>query len=88
MMPERARLPMFIAWECCGNWKRKSSLDTAYTEQCVGLINDDETPVGQVHLGVVHLFDVSEPLVAPRETEILNAGFLPIDEILAGSRSV
>ena len=59
------------------------ALDTAYTEQCVGLINDDETPVGQVHLGVVHLFDVSEPLVQPRETEILNAGFLPIDEILA-----
>ena len=59
------------------------ALDTAYTEHCVGLINDDETPVGQVHLGVVHLFDVSEPLVQPRETEILNAGFLPIDEILA-----
>ncbi|MDZ4659603.1 MAG: phosphoesterase [Bythopirellula sp.] len=59
------------------------ALDTAYTEQCVGLINDDETPVGQVHLGVVHLFDVSEPLVQPRETEILDAGFRPVEEILA-----
>ncbi len=59
------------------------ALDTVYTEKCVGLINDDETPVGQVHLGVVHLFDVNEPLVQPRETEILNAGFRPVDEILA-----
>lgn len=58
-------------------------LETAYTETCVGLINDDETPVGQVHLGVVHLFDVSEPLVQPRETEILDAGFRPAKEILA-----
>jgi predicted NUDIX family phosphoesterase len=57
-------------------------LDTAYTETCVGLINDDETPVGQVHLGVVHLFDLSEPLINPREADILDAGFRPVDEIL------
>ncbi len=57
-------------------------IETPYTERCVGLINDDETPVGQVHLGVVHLFDVTEPMVHPRESEILSAGFQPIDEIL------
>jgi predicted NUDIX family phosphoesterase len=59
------------------------SLDTTYTEKCVGLINDDETPVGKVHLGVVHLFDLSEPLIQPREVDILNTGFLPVDQILA-----
>jgi predicted NUDIX family phosphoesterase len=59
------------------------ALDTAYTQQCVGLINDDETPVGQVHLGVVHLFDVAEPRVHPRESEILDAGFRPVADILA-----
>ncbi len=36
-------------------------IDTAYAEKIVGLINDDETPVGQVHLGVVHLCDVEQP---------------------------
>ena len=36
-------------------------IDTPYTERIVGLINDDETPVGQVHLGVVHLCDVEQP---------------------------
>ncbi len=58
-------------------------IDTAYTERCVGLINDDETPVGQVHLGVVHLFDVEEPAVRPRKTELIECGFVPVEELLA-----
>ncbi len=58
------------------------AIDTPYTDTCVGLINDDETPVGQVHLGVVHIFDVEQPAVRPRETEIIDAGFRPVDEIL------
>jgi predicted NUDIX family phosphoesterase len=58
-------------------------IDAEYTEECVGLINDDETPVGQVHLGVVHLCDVAKPAVRPREADILNAGFRPVSEILA-----
>ena len=49
----------------------------------MGLINDDETPVGKVHLGIVHLFDVELPNVQrSREEEILNAGFQPVDELL------
>src|SRR3990170_1600345 len=36
-------------------------VNTAYTEQCVGLINDDQTEVGRVHLGIVHLMDVEHP---------------------------
>ncbi len=59
------------------------NLDTRYTDRCVGLINDDQTPVGQVHLGVVHLFDVERPAVWPREADILDAGFRPIEELLA-----
>jgi hypothetical protein len=33
-------------------------------------------------LGVVHLCDVERPLVRPREADILDAGFRPIEEIL------
>ncbi|MEX2315881.1 MAG: phosphoesterase [Pirellulales bacterium] len=58
------------------------SIDTAYDEQIVGLINDDETPVGRVHLGVVHLCDVAEPLVRAREADVLEARFRPAREIL------
>jgi predicted NUDIX family phosphoesterase len=58
-------------------------IDTPYSNTCVGLINDDESAVGRVHLGVVHLFDVERPAVRPRESEIIDAGFRPIDEIMA-----
>jgi predicted NUDIX family phosphoesterase len=56
---------------------------TSYTSQLVGLINDDQTDVGRVHLGVVHVFEVSEPAGAPREPDIVDAGFVPVDELLA-----
>ena len=55
---------------------------TPYSQQCVGLINDDQTEVGKVHLGVVHLFDVARPAVEPRESEILDTGFRLVDELL------
>lgn len=58
-------------------------IDTPYREQCVGLINDDESEVGRVHLGVVHVFDVESPAVRSRETEIIESGFRPVSELLA-----
>ena len=44
-------------------------IETPYTDSCVGMINDDLTEVGKVHLGVVHLFDVERPAVQPRSRE-------------------
>jgi predicted NUDIX family phosphoesterase len=58
-------------------------IDTPYSARCVGLINDDQTEVGRVHLGVVHLFDVEQPAVQPRETDLLETGFRTVPEILA-----
>lgn len=59
------------------------AIDTPYTARCVGLINDDQTEVGSVHLGVVHLFEVERPAVRSRESEIIQSGFRPVEEILA-----
>ena len=42
----------------------------------------DETEVGRVHLGVVHLFDVERPAVHPREQQMLDASFTPIEQLL------
>jgi predicted NUDIX family phosphoesterase len=61
------------------------SIDTQYTEQCLGLINDDQSEVGRVHLGVVHVFDVERPDVRPLEPNIVEAGFRSLDQILADS---
>lgn len=49
----------------------------------VGLINDDTTPVGRVHLGVVHLFELDRPAVTPREDGLAEAGFLPVATVRA-----
>ena len=46
-----------------------------------GLINDDSTPVGSVHLGVVHVHDLENPLVAPREVGLADSAFVPIAEL-------
>ena len=58
-------------------------LETSYREDCLGLINDDATPVGQVHLGIVHVFDLDEPRVRRREKELIRSGFAPVAELLA-----
>jgi predicted NUDIX family phosphoesterase len=58
-------------------------LETAYRERCIGLINDDSSPVGQVHLGIVHLLDLDEPRVRAREEGIADGGFAPLPELRA-----
>ena len=57
-------------------------IDTSYAESVAGLLNDDQTDVGRVHLGVVHLFDVDSPRVRPREDDIADASFRPVRQIL------
>ncbi|MBN2293727.1 MAG: phosphoesterase [Pirellulales bacterium] len=57
-------------------------IDTPYWSSCVGMINDDETAVGSVHLGMVYLFDVERPAVEPRESEIIECSFRPVGDIL------
>lgn len=56
-------------------------LQTRYEERCIGLINDDATPVGQVHLGIVHIFELAEAKAQPREQALTNAGFAPLAEL-------
>ena len=58
-------------------------LESEYEEQCIGLINDDSTPVGQVHLGIVHVFRLHEPKVRRREQALTRAGFAAIEELLS-----
>jgi predicted NUDIX family phosphoesterase len=42
----------------------------------VGLINDDATPVGRVHLGVVHLVELEGRDIVSREDGLADAEFL------------
>lgn len=52
-----------------------------HTQKIVGLINDDSNPVGQVHLGVVHLFDLDTMEVRSAEDSITDVEFLTLGEL-------
>jgi predicted NUDIX family phosphoesterase len=56
-------------------------IESGWTEDCLGLINDDETEVGKVHLGIVHIFELDNPQVQPREKSMINAGFVSLEEL-------
>ncbi|MFO0929521.1 MAG: phosphoesterase [Gemmataceae bacterium] len=61
--------------------REEVALPAGTTERCVGLINDDTTPVGQVHLGVVHLIDLPAPDVRPLEAGLVDTGFATLAEL-------
>jgi predicted NUDIX family phosphoesterase len=56
-------------------------LESAYKERCIGLINDDATPVGQVHVAIVHVFELAEPNAQRREQALTRSGFAPVSEL-------
>jgi predicted NUDIX family phosphoesterase len=49
----------------------------------LGLINEDATPVGRVHLGVVHLYELERPTVTPREAALADPEFVPLETLNA-----
>ncbi|MFN0198622.1 MAG: phosphoesterase [Planctomycetaceae bacterium] len=57
-------------------------LSASYQEHCIGMINDDLTEVGKVHLGIVHIFELDAPKVLPREKSILETGFASPAELV------
>jgi predicted NUDIX family phosphoesterase len=57
-------------------------VDCVCEPKIVGLLNDDETPVGRVHLGVVHIADLASPQVEPSEADILDCRFSPVGDLL------
>jgi len=58
------------------------AISSPLTERFLGFIHDDRTPVGSVHLGVVHLFELESPYAASREDALADAGFAPMSELL------
>jgi predicted NUDIX family phosphoesterase len=58
-------------------------IESPCEDRIVALLNDDTTEVGRVHLGVVHVFRLTEPKVQKREAMITNLEFVSKDELLA-----
>lgn len=49
----------------------------------VGLVNDDATEVGRVHLGVVCVATLAAPALTSNEPDLAESGFRAVDELLA-----
>lgn len=56
-------------------------IQSDYTERFLGVINDDRTPVGQVHIGIVHVFELAEPKAHARELSLAKSGFASLSEL-------
>ena len=63
-------------------------VNTTYTNHIVALLNDDSNEVGQVHLGVVHIFRLETADVEKREAMITGLEFLTVDELQARKDSL
>lgn len=64
-------------------WAEELDADFVPEFRLVGLLNDDTTDVGRVHLGAVYLADVAGRSVEIRETEKLAGRFATSDEVAA-----
>jgi predicted NUDIX family phosphoesterase len=56
-------------------------LESDYEEDLVGFIFDNTSPVGRVHLGVVHLLHLTTPDVRAREEDLIDSGFTPLEAL-------
>ena len=63
-------------------------INTKFEDCIVALLNDDSNEVGQVHLGIVHVFKLAEPKVEKREAMITSLSFLTKEELLTRRESL
>jgi len=47
----------------------------------IALLNDESNPVGQVHLGIVHLIELASTAVISREDALTDLAFTPLAEL-------
>ena len=52
-----------------------------HEHRIIALLNDDSNPVGQVHLGVVHLVDLESDAVRSREDALAELDFASIEDL-------
>jgi predicted NUDIX family phosphoesterase len=72
-----------VAGGLAREWAEEIEADFEPDYAPVGLLNDDTTPVGAVHIGLVYVADASGRPVAIRETEKLAGAFATTDEVEA-----
>jgi predicted NUDIX family phosphoesterase len=69
-------------------WAEELVADFMPEFRLIGLLNDDSTDVGRVHLGAVYLADAGGRSVEIRETDKLTGAFASADEVAAVARDL
>lgn len=64
-------------------WAEELISDVVPAWRAIGVLNDDTTEVGAVHLGIVYVADIGGAAVGVRETDKLTGRFAGIDEVRA-----
>lgn len=64
-------------------WAEELAADFIPEFRLIGLLNDDTTEVGRVHIGAVHVADAAGRPVAIRETDKLTGGFVDAEGVAA-----
>jgi predicted NUDIX family phosphoesterase len=58
------------------------------SRKTLGFLNDDSNPVGEVHLGIVEILELSSPNISPKEDAIQNPELLSLQRILEDKDSL
>jgi predicted NUDIX family phosphoesterase len=58
-------------------------INSPFSQNIVALINDDSNDVGKVHIGIVHLFNLTSPDVVANEAPITDLSFLSLESLAA-----
>ncbi len=56
-------------------------LPGGYEQRIIALLNDDTNPVGEVHLGVVHLIELPDGTVSAKEDALAELSFSSISDL-------
>lgn len=62
-------------------WEEEVSYGGSFRARLLGLLKEESSPVGRVHLGVVFLLDGDSPDISIRETDKLSGELLTLDEM-------
>jgi predicted NUDIX family phosphoesterase len=62
-------------------WAEELAADFEPVFEPIGLLNDDDDPVGAVHLGLVFAADAAGRPVSIRETHKLSGEFVPLEQV-------
>jgi predicted NUDIX family phosphoesterase len=63
-------------------------IHSKFEDRIVALLNDDSNEVGEVHLGIVHVFRLAEPDVKKNEPMITELAFLSSEELASRRESL